>query len=117
MVKQGFGHIVNMSSVHGFCPAAANAPYVATKYAVLGFTQTLWMEGGYYGIKASAVCPGYIRTPIFYNSETVNLDKEKALEKQWAYFGRYSISSDACANIILKQISKNKPIIPVTRFA
>lgn len=117
MVKQGFGHIVNMSSAEGFCPVAGNAPYVATKYAVLGFTQTLWLEGGYYGVNASVVCPGFIRTSIFDNSEMINLDKEKVLDSQRKYISKYSISPEAAADIILKQVSKNKPIIPVTRLA
>jgi NAD(P)-dependent dehydrogenase (short-subunit alcohol dehydrogenase family) len=117
MVEQGFGHIVNISSVEGFCPWAVNAPYVATKYAVLGFTQTLWLESGYYGVNASAVCPGFIRTPIFDTSEVINIDREKALEVQWKAVDRFSISPEACADIVLKGVSKNKPIIPVTPLA
>lgn len=117
MVKQGFGHIINMSSIEGFCPWGGNAPYVASKYAVLGFTQTLWVEGGYFGVHASAVCPGIIKTPIFYTSELIKADREKALAAQWKSIEKYSISPEVCAEIILKGISKKKPIIPVTRLA
>lgn len=117
MVHQGFGHIVNLSSIEGFCPWGGNAPYVASKYAVLGFTQTLWVEGGYFGVQASAVCPGIIKTPIFYTSELIKADREKALAAQWKSIEKYSISPEACAEIILKGVAKNKPIIPVTRLA
>ena len=116
MVKQGFGHIVNISSIEGMMPFAANAPYVAAKYAVLGLTQTLWLEGGYFGVNASAVCPGYIRTPIFDNCQMVNIDREKAMD-QYAPIEKMGISPEQCAKRILKGVAKNKPIIPVSGLA
>lgn len=117
MVKQGFGHIINLSSIEGFCPWAGNAPYVASKYAVLGFTQTLWVEGRGLGVNASAVCPGIIKTPIFDTSELINVDREKAMAAQWEHIEKHAVSPEACADIILKGVLKNKPIIPVTRLA
>ncbi len=117
MVKQGFGHIVNISSVEGMMPFPANAPYVAAKFAVLGFTQTLWVEGGHLGVNASAVCPGIILTPIFNVSVVKNFDREKGLEQYKPMFDRFGIPPEKCAEIILKGVAKNKPIIPVTKFA
>lgn len=116
MVKQGFGHIVNISSIEGMMPFVANAPYVAAKYAVLGFTQTLWLEGEYFGVNASAVCPGYISTSIADNSQMINFDKEKVMA-QYAPIIKLGITPEKCAKIILKGVAKNKPIIPVTVFA
>lgn len=113
MVKQGFGHIVNMSSVEGLLPFPGSAPYVASKYAVLGFTQTLWVEGGCFGVKASAVCPGYIRTRIFDDAAWVNVDKDKALAVS-NIFEKFSASPEQCADVILRGVAKNKPIVLVT---
>ena len=45
MVKQGSGHIVNMSSVQGFVPVPMESPYVTSKFAVLGLSQALRVEG------------------------------------------------------------------------
>jgi len=117
MVKQGSGHIVNLSSIEGFSPWAGNAPYVAAKYAVLGFTQCLWIEGGKLGVRASAVCPGIVRTPIFDVSPLINVDRDKAMAAQWGKIQKFSISPEKCADIILKGVVKNKAIIPVSRLA
>lgn len=117
MILQGFGHIVNLSSIEGFSPWAGNAPYVAAKYAVLGFTQTLWIEGGKFGVRASAVCPGIVRTPIFDTAQLINADRERAMAAQWDKIRRFSISPERCADIILKGVERNRPIIPVSRLA
>jgi NAD(P)-dependent dehydrogenase (short-subunit alcohol dehydrogenase family) len=56
------GKIVNMSSVSGKRGAARYAAYCASKFAIRGFTQSLAMELGPYGINVNAVCPGLIET-------------------------------------------------------
>lgn len=116
MVKQGFGHIVNLSSVEGLAPFPANAPYVAAKYAVLGFTQTLWVEGRHFGVKASAVCPGYIKTPIFDVSPVINLDRQK-IKDRYKGLEWLGVTPEKCAEVILKGVAADKPVIPVTGFA
>jgi NAD(P)-dependent dehydrogenase (short-subunit alcohol dehydrogenase family) len=116
MIKQGSGHIINISSIEGMMPFPMNAPYVATKYAVLGFTQTLWVEGGHFGVNASAVCPGWIHTPIF-DSPMINIDSKKAIAEHAALEKYCAISPEKCAKIILKGVAKNKPIIPVSGLA
>jgi len=116
MIKQGFGHIVNLSSIEGLIPFPANAPYVAAKYGVLGLTQTLWVEGAHFGVKASAVCPGYIKTAIFDVSTMINIDRQKILD-QYKTLERLGVTPEKCAETILKGLEKNKPIIPVTGLA
>lgn len=113
MVKQGFGHIVNLSSVEGMVPFPTTGSYVATKYAVLGFTQGMWVEGRSLGVKTSAVCPGYIRTNIFDAAKMVNIDREKIMD-QYKLLEKMGITPEKCADVILKGVAKDKPIIPVT---
>jgi 3-oxoacyl-[acyl-carrier protein] reductase len=63
MIEQGYGRIVNMSSVTG--PLVSNpgeAAYSAAKAAVAGFTRALALEVGRQGITANAVAPGWIQT-------------------------------------------------------
>lgn len=55
---QRSGCIVIISSVSGLFGERARTPYVATKWALIGFTKTLAMELGCDGIRANAVCPG-----------------------------------------------------------
>jgi len=113
MAKQGFGHIVNISSIEGFMPFPATVPYVVSKFAVVGLSEGMWVEGADLGIKVSVVCPGYVKTPIFDVCETINVDRKEIL-KSLSKLERFSIMPEECARIILKGVAKNKPIIPVS---
>lgn len=59
----GGGGIVNMSSSAGLFGYALRSPYVAAKWAIIGFTKTLAMELGPHGIRANAICPGPVSGP------------------------------------------------------
>ena len=60
----GDGRIVVVASVHGLVASPFKAGYVSAKHGVLGLVKTLALEGAADGIRASAVCPGYVRTPL-----------------------------------------------------
>ncbi len=60
----GNGRIVVVASVHGLVASPFKAGYVSAKHGVLGLVKTLALEGAAAGIRASAVCPGYVRTPL-----------------------------------------------------
>jgi len=110
MVKQGFGHIVNIASLEGLIPFPFTVPYITSKYAVIGLSNGMRVEGAPLGVDVSVVCPGFIRTPIF-ESPVINLDREAAMKSLPMVF---SISPDECARRILKGVARNKAIIPVT---
>ncbi len=57
MVKQQFGHIVNIASLAGLIGFPMNTPYATTKYGVVGLSTSLREEGADLGIKVSVVCP------------------------------------------------------------
>ncbi|MBC8176207.1 MAG: SDR family oxidoreductase [Deltaproteobacteria bacterium] len=114
MVKQGYGHIINTASLEGLIPFPATVSYVASKYGVVGLSNALRIEGVDLGVKVSVVCPGYIKTPIFQTSKMIKIDREKMLKSLPERFG---ITSEACAQIILRGVQRNKAIIVVTGFA
>jgi 3-hydroxybutyrate dehydrogenase len=62
--ESGDGRIVVVASVHGLVASPYKAAYVAAKHGVLGLVKTLALEGAADGIRASAICPGYVRTPL-----------------------------------------------------
>ncbi len=62
--QPGEKHVVNTASTAGMWPHPALAPYVASKYAVVGLSETLRMEGTGYGLSASALCAGNTKTKI-----------------------------------------------------
>ena len=64
MCKQKSGHIVNVSSVSGKFGHVNGGAYCASKFAVVGFTETTNNEGRTHGVKASVVCPGPVDTKM-----------------------------------------------------
>ena len=56
----GGGSIINISSTAGVFGYPLRSPYVASKWAVIGFTKTLAMELGEFGIRVNAICPGTV---------------------------------------------------------
>ncbi len=65
MRRQGGGHIVNTASIAGLIPFPFQALYCATKYAVVGLSESLRFELGDEGIHVSDVCPGNVASRIF----------------------------------------------------
>ncbi|AUZ05905.1 MULTISPECIES: 3-oxoacyl-ACP reductase FabG [Vitreoscilla] len=64
MVAQGSGVILNASSVVGVYGNFGQTNYAATKFGVIGMVKTWARELGKKGIRANAVCPGFVGTPI-----------------------------------------------------
>jgi 3-hydroxybutyrate dehydrogenase len=64
LAASGDGRFVAIASAHGLVASPYKAGYVAAKHGVLGLVKTLALEGADQGILASAVCPGFVRTPL-----------------------------------------------------
>ncbi|MGW5328142.1 3-hydroxybutyrate dehydrogenase [Streptomyces sp. NPDC004014] len=64
MYAQGWGRIVNVSSVHGLRASAFKSAYVAAKHGLEGLSKTAALEGAPYGVTSNCVNPAYVRTPL-----------------------------------------------------
>ena len=64
MKENGWGRIINMSSIHGLVASEFKSAYVSAKHGLIGFTKTAAMEGGSLGITCNAICPAYVMTPL-----------------------------------------------------
>jgi 3-hydroxybutyrate dehydrogenase len=58
------GSFIAIASAHSLVASPYKAAYVSAKHGVLGLVKTLALEGAEVGITATAVCPGYVRTPL-----------------------------------------------------
>jgi len=68
MRKQGSGHIFNLSSAAGLKGGNRYSVYAATKFAVVGFSESLAEELKSFGVKVTCVEPGYFRTDFLDGS-------------------------------------------------
>ncbi|MQY29389.1 3-hydroxybutyrate dehydrogenase [Nocardia aurantia] len=64
MYGQGFGRVVNISSVHGLRASEFKSAYVTAKHALEGLSKVTALEGGVHGVTSNCVNPGYVRTPL-----------------------------------------------------
>ncbi|WP_026961395.1 SDR family NAD(P)-dependent oxidoreductase [Alicyclobacillus herbarius] len=65
MKEQGWGRIINMSSVAGTLGGFGQASYSVTKGGLLSFTKSMALEGARHGINVNAIIPGIIATEAF----------------------------------------------------
>jgi len=100
--RRGGGHIVNISSINAMVPFALNGPYNASKYAVLGLSETLIQEYRGTDIRTTCVHPGGIRTHAVRSSRG-------ASAKDAAMFDRIALTSpETAARTILHGVERNK---------
>ncbi|MET9890554.1 3-hydroxybutyrate dehydrogenase [Streptomyces sp. NPDC006465] len=64
MYGQGWGRIVNISSVHGLRASAFKSAYVAAKHGLEGLSKTAALEGAPHGVTSNCVSPAYVRTAL-----------------------------------------------------
>jgi meso-butanediol dehydrogenase / (S,S)-butanediol dehydrogenase / diacetyl reductase len=74
MIERGSGVILNISSVNGMA-FFANEPYSAAKAGLINLTRSMAVRYGKHGIRAVAIAPGTIRTPLWQE----RVDKEPAI--------------------------------------
>jgi NAD(P)-dependent dehydrogenase (short-subunit alcohol dehydrogenase family) len=78
MRAQRRGAIVTIASIHAFTTSTGKFPYAAAKSAVVGLTRSLALDEGKHGIRANAVCPGYVRTRMLMSGIESSADPAAA---------------------------------------
>jgi NAD(P)-dependent dehydrogenase (short-subunit alcohol dehydrogenase family) len=85
MLKRRSGRIINISSMAGKEGLPNLAHYCATKFGVIGLTQSLAKEVADRDVTVNAVCPGVVRTPLWDDPDTGIL-RELDGENGWQMF-------------------------------
>ena len=115
MLEQGRpASVVNTASQAGLWPAAKMAPYCASKYGVVGLTESLNAELSKRGIHFSAICPGIINTPIVATG-IMRGDVAAMQGKVTSYYDKRGASPDEVAEAVLRAIDRHTMIVPVPR--
>jgi NAD(P)-dependent dehydrogenase (short-subunit alcohol dehydrogenase family) len=103
MVPRGSGHIINIASLAGESPTPGLATYCASKFAVLGFTDSARIEYRNTGVHFSSVLPTFTNTELISGTSGAKLLKNAEPED--------------IANAILGLITKPAARVAVTRIA
>lgn len=80
MLERGAGAIVNIASISGKAGQANTAAYSASKAGLLAFSESLYEEVREYGIKVTAILPGFVDTPLI--PATAKLDRGKMIRPE-----------------------------------
>jgi NAD(P)-dependent dehydrogenase (short-subunit alcohol dehydrogenase family) len=99
MQRRGGGAIVNIASVNGFWVEPELGAYCATKGAVMNLTRSIAIDFGRDGIRANAICPGYIDTGMAQRYLDIQDDPEAARVRAGALhaLGRIGLPEEVAA--------------------
>ena len=84
LVERGGGSVVLVSSVSGFVSAPESAAYETSKAGLIALARSIAVDQGPRGIRATALCPGWVRTPMA-DHEMDELAAEEGIDREAAY--------------------------------
>jgi NAD(P)-dependent dehydrogenase (short-subunit alcohol dehydrogenase family) len=109
MLQVSKGHITNISSIFGVVAAPGQSAYCTSKFAVRGFSESLWEELRYDDISLTVVHPGGIATRIVAHATTRNrLWADHVAKHIKPRFQRDAMSPEAAAARILRATHKRQ---------
>lgn len=109
MIENGYGRIINISSIYGLKGSKGQSNYSSSKHAVIGFTKTLALEYSDKNILVNCICPGLVNTDMIksIHQKTVNkiidsIPIKKIIEPfEIAKACEFLANSDYCTGTIL----------------
>jgi len=105
-IKEASGRIVNVSSLGGVMAIPFNTSYIASKFAVNGFSDSLRMELTKAGVSVTVICPYWVVTE-FHERYLDKNGKPKGPAGRAIYTNK-TMTANRCAKIILKAAQRRK---------
>lgn len=100
MLKSGGGSIINMASIGGLVGAPNLSSYAATKGGVVQLTKTAALEYARQDIRANAICPGLIWTPMVHSSIETRVPGPDVPPPAWVPVGRWGLDTEIAATAV-----------------
>lgn len=116
MVARGQGgHVVNLASLAGYFAAPDMPVYAASKFAVLGFSESLRADMATHGIGVTAICPGVIDTGIIASTILEGeMGKPGVRDKVQSVYTKRRYTPAQVASAIVDAVKKNQAVRPVS---
>lgn len=108
-IEQGDAHILNVSSIFGLVTMRKAAAYQATKFGLVGLSNTLRAEYRRNGIGVTVLCPGFVRTPMLKNYAMGLSRQERHQVPDWA-----CSSPEHVAAVAVGAIRKNSGLVVIS---
>ena len=107
------GHVVNVSSGLAFLPTGTESAYAATKAAVLQLSQCLRVNWAPSGIGVTAICPGFINTPIVTTARFAGGKEDPRVRQRLVEGFARAHPPEKVGEAIVGAIAANRAFVPV----
>ncbi len=108
MIARGSGHVVVVASLAGLVGAPGMVAYSTTKFALVGFAESLRLELDGTGVGVTAVCPGYVRTNLSRATRYGNEGFRAFLDGAPSWYG---LSKEHVADEIVDATTRRRPLV------
>jgi short-subunit dehydrogenase len=105
-------HVVNVCSMFGLVGMPKLAAYCTTKFALVGFSDSLRAEYGRDGLGVTALCPGFVKTNLFTSAPLPEKAKGHKIPPSF-----FSTTPERVANATVRAIRRNRRLVIVEPFA
>jgi short-subunit dehydrogenase len=105
-LEETSGRIVNVSSLGGMLAIPFNTSYVASKFAMIGFSDSLRMELAGAGVSVTVICPSWVVTE--FHERYLDKDGRPKGPSGRAIYTEKMMTADQCARIILRAARRRK---------
>jgi len=107
MASRGRGHVVNIASMAGLLPTPSLGAYAASKFAVVGLSETLREEVAGSGVGVTVVCPGRVLTRIDETTRAAGSDRAPVA----TIAALRALEPSAVAKMTLAAVLANEPLV------
>ena len=105
-LKETRGRIVNISSLGGMFAIPFNTSYVASKFAMIGFSDSLRMEVKQAGVSVTVICPSLVVTE--FHERYLDKNGQPKGPSGRAIYTEHTMTADQCAQIVLRAARRRK---------
>jgi short-subunit dehydrogenase len=112
LLERREAHVLNVCSVLGLVGMPKVTAYCASKFGMVGFSESLRNELGRMGLGVTALCPGFVRTNLFTNAPLEAKAEEHKIPPK-----AITTTPERVANAAVKAIYRNRRLVVMEPFA